>query len=420
MSQQSIKGWEYHIDTSFINKLSPINILSQKSRARLLKKAKFENIPKGGKILRDKEDHWIIFLLAGSMMYEQSDADHAPATDSGNQLSQPIFNLARHSVARFSSNSQIIRFDKKLYELLLQEDRSEQSKIKDIEMSDLEQRIFFQILNANQQGTLDIMGLESSAYKLKAFIKQYGKDHPALHALLGSDPVFTGKLIREANSELFIGMPKVGSLEEALNRISSSQLENLAISHTHSMLFRDNQGAVSRLATQVYSHSARIAAWCATLARKSGKVNPQQAFLAGLLHDIGKILFLQFVEEERELPTDKRELNAMLDKMQPLLSPMIVSKWGLDQVFVNAAEEGHDFARFSTNLADCTDIVIAAHWCSAACRDYRQRIPLMRDIAAFRKLGLEYLSNKDLAALHQEVEHLLQAPNIMPEYCQAS
>ena len=411
MSQKSISAWECHIDTSFIKNLYPIGQLSQRSRARLLKKVKIQSYASGECINSENEEHWIIYLLEGDYVIGSKKTPlTTEAEDYKGGLQKPIFTRNRQNVITFRARSKIIRFDKELYALLLQEDQVEESKFKDIEMTDHEHDIFFKILNAKQHGKLEVVGLASSVRNIQAQLKDFQHNLELLTVLVGSDPVFAGNVLSEANSDRFIGKPPVTNIRQALERLDFEQLELILESYAGLALFEDDNSPITSQAHESYSHSVRIAVWCMELARKSKRIDKDQAFAAGLLHEIGDFLVLKYAREIESLAGNKDELASMVDKMQPLISPMILNKWGLGHEFIHAAEESHNFSRFSASNGDYCDVVITAHWCDQACKGGKNTLPAMHDVAAFRKLGLEYMNSKQVNKMLEEVD--LQYQNI--------
>lgn len=404
MSKKSISAWECHVDTSFIGNLYPINRLSQRSRARLLKKAQIQNYLHDGCINSDKEEHWITYLLEGDYIIESKITPLTRKPESYKDgFQRPVFTRNTESKITFKVRSKIIRFDRSLYEILLQEDQTEKSKFNDVEMTDHERNIFFKIFEACKHRNPEIISLASSALNIQEQIDDCQHNIDLLTSLTGSDPIFAGNVLSEANSDRFIGMPKITSLRQSLERLDSSELRNILDSYAGSALFEDDNSLTTSLAHEIYSHSICIAVWCAELAKKSQRIDKDEAFAAGLLHNIGKLLALKYARDNESLANNKDELTALVEKLQPLVSPMILSKWGLDQEFINAAEEGHNFARFSSSNGDYCDVVIIAHWCNQLCNGEKSKLPAMHDVAAFRKLGLEYMNSKQINKIFKEV-----------------
>lgn len=423
MSNESIKAWEYHIDTSFIDNLYPVNKLSQRSRARIIKKAKFENIQRNKEIHIGEKDVWIIFLLQGGITINGGTPENSNEDDDkslAENFTFPLFNGIKGATCVFNTQSRIVRFDKRLYELLLEEDYSTTSENSDIDMSEIESQVFFHILNANQQGYLELKGSDFSANRVQALINHGTIDPESLLTLASSDPVFAGKLIRESNSGPFIGMPHAQDLEQSLARLDETQVKNLAKSHADSSQREEVNSLTSNLTREIHSHSIRIVTWCEILAKKSKKLSPDKAFLSGLLHEGGNLLILQVTSELGITPDQRNILEESLDKMQPLVSSMVMSRWGLGGDFIKAAEKGHNFEHFSTQDVDYCDMVIAAHWCEDACNNNSSTLPARRNIAAFRKLGLEYLSNKDIIKANQYVNEQYQIITEFSSVSQAS
>jgi HD-like signal output (HDOD) protein len=108
--------------------------------------------------------------------------------------------------------------------------------------------------------------------------------------LVELDPALAARILRVANSAVYCAHGACASLAQAVVRIGATNVSGLAMAMSVMTLFKD-VGGVGR---QIRNHSAGTAvvarelAICLDLAAISSKV-----FLAGLLHDLGKLLLIQ-------------------------------------------------------------------------------------------------------------------------------
>jgi putative nucleotidyltransferase with HDIG domain len=99
-----------------------------------------------------------------------------------------------------------------------------------------------------------------------------------------TDPVLASGLIRVANSALFGGQRAIGDLTRAVTQIGLSSARKVLLGLAVRPLFASS--ALYRL----WRHSLDAANAAHHLANLSGRCDPEHAFLAGLVHDIGKLL----------------------------------------------------------------------------------------------------------------------------------
>ncbi len=148
------------------------------------------------------------------------------------------------------------------------------------------------------------------------------------------DQVITARTLSLANSALFTKKKEIESLDHALVFLGQEQLVKLIISAAVHSFFEQSSLGYSLCKGGLYHHAVGCAQVAEALAKKTGKVSPQKAYTAGLLHDIGKVVLDQYVApayplfyrramegsenvqevEKRLLGTDHTQVGEMLAK----------------------------------------------------------------------------------------------------------
>lgn len=116
--------------------------------------------------------------------------------------------------------------------------------------------------------------------------------------LVKNDSVLTGRILRLANSA-FVGVPhKVTSIDQAISLIGFNALRSIILSITVFDCFSGKMKCSKEKLVNFWLHSIGVAATAEILAGKLGFANPGEAYIAGLLHDLGKLVyFFEFPEE---------------------------------------------------------------------------------------------------------------------------
>jgi putative nucleotidyltransferase with HDIG domain len=112
--------------------------------------------------------------------------------------------------------------------------------------------------------------------------------------LAESDPTFALRTIKLSNSALFGIHNPITNIHDAVIRIGIDQIHNLLASIAVTKVFVPVTDAEKRL----WQHSLEVACLARLIASHLNEchVKPEQAYLAGLLHDLG--LFLRFQESQ--------------------------------------------------------------------------------------------------------------------------
>lgn len=109
--------------------------------------------------------------------------------------------------------------------------------------------------------------------------------------LVASDAVLAGHIIAAANSPLFGATVPAKTIRAALVRVGMEMARRIVVSASLRPMF------ASRRLQALWNHSLETADMAASLARRSPRVDHEQAFLAGLVHDVGRLMFLRLAAD---------------------------------------------------------------------------------------------------------------------------
>jgi putative nucleotidyltransferase with HDIG domain len=118
--------------------------------------------------------------------------------------------------------------------------------------------------------------------------------------LIEKDPALTSKVLRLANSA-FYGIPRsVSSVQSAVVILGFNTLKSIVLSASVMNLFSSQKTPWAFDKTRFWKHSIVCALAAKTIAQgminKIG-IDPQSAFCAGIIHDIGKLIFELFTPQ---------------------------------------------------------------------------------------------------------------------------
>jgi putative nucleotidyltransferase with HDIG domain len=130
-----------------------------------------------------------------------------------------------------------------------------------------------------------------------------------LNKVISNDPALGARILKVVNSA-FYGLPgQIGSINRAIVLLGLNAVKNIAIAASLAKLFRGGKICPSFNARDLWTHSISVATGTRLLADKVGLGLPDEAFLAGLIHDIGVMVEVQarrskFVEMMEKLDLD--------------------------------------------------------------------------------------------------------------------
>jgi putative nucleotidyltransferase with HDIG domain len=158
---------------------------------------------------------------------------------------------------------------------------------------------------------------------------QEDADPKALADLIRKDASLTGHILRLSNSAMFRPLSPVVSLTQALTRLGMVNLRQIALliaTQTRVFSVRGHEALVK----QLFRHSL-AAALFAQEAAKVRKGNAEEAFLCGLLHDVGKPVALQALVDiqQRGSKLTSEELLLAMDLHHADIGSQLIKSWKL-------------------------------------------------------------------------------------------
>ena len=111
-----------------------------------------------------------------------------------------------------------------------------------------------------------------------------------LTRLINQDPALSERVLRLVNSAYYSLQQKVSTIDQALLLLGLEAVRNIAISSSVYQVFQGSPAKHGLNLKRFWWHSVSCAVAARLLAVKTAFPSPDEAFLAGLLHDIGKIL----------------------------------------------------------------------------------------------------------------------------------
>lgn len=112
----------------------------------------------------------------------------------------------------------------------------------------------------------------------------------SLAGLISSDPVLSSRLMEIIGSAA-INLPKeINSIENAVVYLGIDTIKNITISSSALHLFRTVKVIPEFDISQFWFHSYKCGLTAKKLASETGLAEPDEAFLSGLLHDIGRLM----------------------------------------------------------------------------------------------------------------------------------
>jgi putative nucleotidyltransferase with HDIG domain len=134
-----------------------------------------------------------------------------------------------------------------------------------------------------------------AALKIMRLIDQEEYDTRILSAELRRDQVLSARTLQLANSVMFAARNPIESIEHALMFLGVNLIMKFVVTAAVDAFYSQSESGYSLCRGGLYHHATGTALVAERLARLTQAAKPGQAYTAGLLHDIGKVVLDQFV-----------------------------------------------------------------------------------------------------------------------------
>ena len=181
--------------------------------------------------------------------------------------------------------------------------------------------------------------------------------------IVGSEPVLSAQLLRLANSAAMnTGGKPVVDLRTVITRLGYALVRNVAISVGMRQLSQATPlGGMQPRVEKLWKHSILVASISYILAKKRACLNPDEAMLAGLLHDIGEFYILTRAKDFPDLFADEAAIDEICRQWHAEVGQAILESWEIPEEIANTVRDHALFDRTHAAPADLTDVVMVAN-----------------------------------------------------------
>lgn len=252
----------------------------------------------------------------------------------------------------------------------------------------LEEDFLDSLLNDLENDKLVLPTLPEVALKVRDTLEDEDSSLLDVAKVVTTDAALSARLIQIANSPLLRAAKQIETVEAAVTRMGGDMVRNLVTSIAMEQMFQATSDATDKRLRRVWEHSTTVAAISSALATQFTKLKPDQALLAGLVHDIGALPILARAEDVPELLNNETLLDSIIQRAHTIVGEEILKKWNFPPELIAVAAEHEDLDRDSASV-DYVDVVTVANLQSILGTDHHLTQQDWSNIPAFKKLGLE-------------------------------
>lgn len=236
----------------------------------------------------------------------------------------------------------------------------------------------------------------------------------SLARLISADQALTARILKLANSAYY-GFPReISTVNMAIVVIGFNTVKEMGLSLSIFEAFKDAGHDKSFDTTQFWQHCIGCGSAARLIARRFKYQFVGEAFVAGLLHDIGKVILNQYMHDEFMAILNAQAHNvtvleeaeiANVGATHSQIGGWLAEKWNLPRIIVDSIQHHHDPWNAKVDAALVAIVTIANYLCHLNTIGKSGRIvpvkPDERTWDIFRKASLPF-DEPDLTELQTE------------------
>lgn len=184
---------------------------------------------------------------------------------------------------------------------------------------------------------LDLMRIVSDPYS----------DIDDIIRVINKDQALSTRVLKMANSSAYMGLIKTETIKDSVIRLGARQVTSLAVASSQAALYKSDNIIVNEIIRELWQHSLVCALGCWWVARHTGHQSIiDHAYLAGLLHDIGKLYLLKSME--RIIQNNELQIVIERDLMLDVFAEMhveqgcrIMEYWNIPNIYRSVVANHH-------------------------------------------------------------------------------
>lgn len=169
--------------------------------------------------------------------------------------------------------------------------------------------------------------------------------------LISTDQAFSVKVLRLANSAYFGYSRQISTIPQAIVILGTSSIKNIAMGISVFSTMNDHEGKLKDELIEMGKYSLNVAVYARLIASRYGYPQPDEVFAAGLLHDLGRIIIMKYLQDEyaeilfniisEELPLYDAETK-VLEISHMGLGAYLASYWNFPARMIHVIKHHHN------------------------------------------------------------------------------
>jgi len=239
------------------------------------------------------------------------------------------------------------------------------------------------------KGTIDLPCFPDVVIKVSNALANPDTTTDRVVTIVGAEPRLAARILQTANSAAFNSTGKhLTDLRLAITRLGQQMVQGTAMSYAMQQV-RDAAilRSIAKPLSELWNRSIAVASISRLLAQRC-KVQPDEAFLSGLLHGIGKLYIMVRAAIRAQGQGNQRPLLELIVGWHASIGKTVLESWNFAAPICEAIGDQTDLDRRWKHEATLTDVLIAAVVLADSLEMVEPRIIGTAGINSFMSIGI--------------------------------
>jgi HD-like signal output (HDOD) protein len=262
------------------------------------------------------------------------------------------------------------------------------------------------------RGDLQLPSFPDVAQRVQQALEDTRTTSAKVARVIGIDAALAVRVLQLANSAFLNPTSKpTTDLQQAVNRLGHQLVRCTAVSFSIQQMTKSVDAVLRPQLHELWRQGALVASIANVLARETGAANPDEALVAGLMHNIGCLYIIVRAHEHGAVRGADDAVIRQLNQGHPRIAGAILGHWKFAPTIVSAVSNQSGTAVPAADSARLTDVLIAAIALVPCVYDRELLEDTVAAIPSFRRLGLDATAGEHL--LHTTAEQIKSLHNAL-------
>ena len=256
-------------------------------------------------------------------------------------------------------------------------------------------RLIDEIIRRMQTGRIDLPPAPALMHKLNKAMQDESASSAEIGKLIMTDLILTSKILKVVNSPFYNLAGEITSLPQAINILGLSSVKSIATAHSLSQMSPGNEKKI----LPILQHSL-LTAFIAKKFASLLDLNPEELFVYGILHDIGKTVLINFLSTQDITPEQYQDLQA---NFHAQIGSLLAVEWKFSPV----VQETTQFHHTPALAKQFPQEVMVIHFADRLANDKEAKGHAKAICDSFQ------LQEEPVASVLEQIERLFDIPDLL-------